>query len=101
VALYLPVVAPLDPTVDAPPDLLDHIRGYVERGDAPSAARLISDELLCRFAFAGTPAEVVDQANALFAAGAARVEFGTPHGIPPEQGIRLIGEYVIPALRRG
>jgi 5,10-methylenetetrahydromethanopterin reductase len=101
VARYLPVVAPLDPTVDAPPDLLDHIRGYVERGDAPSAARLISDELLCRFAFAGTPAEVVDQANALFAAGAARVEFGTPHGIPPEQGIRLIGEYVIPALRRG
>jgi 5,10-methylenetetrahydromethanopterin reductase len=101
VALYLPVVAPLDPTVDAPPDLLDRIRGHVERGDVASAARLIPDDLLRRFAFAGTPAEVADQANALFAAGAARVEFGTPHGIPPEQGIRLIGEYVIPALRRG
>ena len=40
----------------------------------------------------------IRQAEALFAAGARRVEFGTPHGLDPEEGIRLLGERVLPAL---
>jgi 5,10-methylenetetrahydromethanopterin reductase len=55
--------------------------------------------MLEKFAFAGSPADLIRQAETLFAAGAARVEFGTPHGLPPEHGIRLLGEKVLPALK--
>lgn len=99
VALYLPVVAPLDPTLTVEPELLERIRSCVESGDLAAAAGLISEELLLRFAFAGNPADLVSQAERLFTAGVDRVEFGTPHGLNPYEGIRLIGEKVIPALK--
>jgi 5,10-methylenetetrahydromethanopterin reductase len=99
VALYLPVVADLDPTIQIDPDLLARLRTAAEQYDFEAAAALISDELLGRFAFAGTPAQVVQQAEALFAAGAQRVEFGTPHGLTAQEGLRLLGEQVLPALR--
>lgn len=98
VALYLPVVAPLDPTLTVEPARLAAIQSATARYDFEAAARLIDDELLQRFAFAGTPNEVAEQAHRLFEAGAARVEFGTPHGLTPEQGLRLLGERVLPAL---
>ncbi len=98
-ALYLPVVVPLDPTVQVEPELLDRIRTHVQRQEIETAAALISDDLLDRFAFAGNPADLIRQAEALFAAGAARIEFGTPHGLDrPEEGIRLLGEQVLPVL---
>ena len=40
-----------------------------------AAARLISDDLLDRFAFAGDADDIIRQAEALYAAGASRVEF--------------------------
>jgi 5,10-methylenetetrahydromethanopterin reductase len=98
-ALYLPVVASLDPTAQVEPAMLARIRMHVGRGERDAAARLISDDLLDRFAFAGAPADIVRQTEALFAAGAGRVEFGTPHGLTAAQGIRLLGERVLPALR--
>jgi 5,10-methylenetetrahydromethanopterin reductase len=82
VALYLPVVAGHDPTVDV--DL-----------DAPE----ISDEVLDLFAFAGSPERIAAHAEALFAAGADRVEFGTPHGIDERRGVELLGTQVLPRLR--
>lgn len=100
VSLYLPVVAPLDPTVHAEPELIERLQRMVNQRDAAGAARLISDDLLERFAFAGNAADIIRQAEALFAAGASRIEFGTPHGIVPETGIRILGEQVIPALPR-
>jgi 5,10-methylenetetrahydromethanopterin reductase len=98
VALYLPVVAPLDPTVQVEPELIERLRAHADRHEYEQAGALISDELLEKFAFAGEPADLIRQAEALFAAGATRVEFGTPHGIDPLRGIKLIGEQVIPAL---
>lgn len=98
VALYLPVVAELDPSLQLDPELLQRIRVAAERYDFAAAAALISDDLLRCFAFAGTPAEVAEQAQALFAAGASRVEFGTPHGLSAAEGLRLLGEEVLPAL---
>lgn len=98
-ALYLPVVAPLDPTVAIDPELAARIDALVAAGDQVAAGRLIPDDLLDRFAFAGTPAQVIAQCEAAFAAGATRIEFGTPHGLTPEGGIRLLGERVLPALR--
>jgi 5,10-methylenetetrahydromethanopterin reductase len=82
VALYLPVVAGHDPTVDV--DL-----------EAPE----ISDEVLDLFAFAGSPERIAEHADALFAAGADRVEFGTPHGIDERRGVELLGARVLPRLR--
>ncbi len=100
VALYLPTVAGLDPTLSVEPELLERMERAVQRGDRQSAAALISDDLLRAFAFAGTPAEVIAHAEAIFAAGASRIEFGTPHGLTDARGIQLLGEQVLPALRR-
>jgi len=36
----------------------------------------------------------------LIDAGAARIEFGTPHGLTEAEGLRLLGEQVLPLLRR-
>jgi 5,10-methylenetetrahydromethanopterin reductase len=73
VAMYLDVVRDLDPTVDA--------------AAGP-------EELLSLFAFAGTTEEIRAQAEALFEAGASRVEFGTPHGLDPPAAVELLGEIV-------
>jgi 5,10-methylenetetrahydromethanopterin reductase len=100
VAMYLAVVGELDPTTELPDGLLGEIRESLERDDLDTAAQLIPDDILARFAFAGTPAEVARQAISIFEAGATRVEFGTPHGITPDEGVRLIGEHVIPRLRQ-
>lgn len=97
-ALYLPVVAELDPSLNLDPELLARIKAAADRYAYDEAAALISDELLYRFAFAGTPDEVAEHAAAIFAQGAARVEFGTPHGLTPQEGLRLLGERVLPAL---
>jgi 5,10-methylenetetrahydromethanopterin reductase len=72
VELYLPVVARLDPTVSEPK--------------------------LDQFAFAGDPSRIAAHAEALFEAGADRVEFGTPHGVDERRGVELLGERVLPAL---
>ncbi len=100
VALYLPVVAPLDPTISIEPELIARLQQQVQRGEDDAAARLISDDLLDRFAFAGNAADILRQSEALFAAGATRIEFGTPHGLRSEDGIRLLGEQVLPRLQR-
>ncbi len=86
VALYLPVVAELDPTVSIEPERLARIRDAAARYEYAAAAAAIDDELLARFAFAGTPDEVAAHALTLLEAGAQRVEFGTPHGITPGSG---------------
>jgi 5,10-methylenetetrahydromethanopterin reductase len=102
VALYLPVVAPLDPTVQVEPELIARLRTLADQHAYDDAARLISDDLLERFAFAGNPGDLIRQSEAIFAAGASRIEFGTPHGLgAAEVGIRLLGEKVIPALKSG
>jgi 5,10-methylenetetrahydromethanopterin reductase len=100
VALYLPVVAPLDPTIQTEPELVERLRIHSNRHEFDAASRLISDDLLDRFAFSGNVADIVQQCVGLFAAGASRIEFGTPHGLNAEYGIRLLGEQVIPSLRQ-
>jgi 5,10-methylenetetrahydromethanopterin reductase len=99
VALYLPIVAELDPTVEIDPVLLARLRAAAARYDFDAAARLISDDLLARFAFAGTPHKIVEQTLALLDAGAGRVEFGTPHGLTSQSGLELLGRRVLPHVR--
>jgi 5,10-methylenetetrahydromethanopterin reductase len=99
VALYLPVVARLDPSVTVEPELLERISTLVNQGQPEQAGALISDELLDLFAFAGNPNDIIRQAEALFETGVRRLEFGTPHGLSPQVGLQLIGEQVLPHLR--
>ncbi len=97
-ALYFPVVAGLDPTLEVPAGLVEEVRPLVDAGEREAAGRLIPDRLLDRLAFAGTPEQVARQAAALYEAGAARVEFGTPHGLTPRRGVELLAERVVPEL---
>ena len=80
VAMYFDVVAPFDPTLDQHPSV-------------------ITDELLDRFAFAGTPRSVARQVRDLLDAGVARVEFGAPFGLEADAGLRLLGREVLPEFR--
>ena len=80
------------------PQLTERMAALVSAGNAEAAGALVPDDLIDRFAFAGTPADIVAQCERLFAAGATRIEFGTPHGVTPDNGMRLLGERVLPAL---
>ena len=100
VALYLPVVAKLDRTLQIEPEILDGITAAAAAYDFEAASRFISDEMLAAFALAGTPGDIIAQTEALFAAGASRVEFGTPHGLSMDSGLQLLGEEVLPAFRK-
>jgi 5,10-methylenetetrahydromethanopterin reductase len=99
VSMYVDVVGALDPTGPAEPEVLERIRGLVAAGRLDEAGALLPDDMLARFAFAGTPAEVAAHAEAVLDAGAARVEFGTPHGIDERHGVDLLCREVLPRLR--
>ncbi|MCY3834362.1 MAG: LLM class flavin-dependent oxidoreductase [Chloroflexi bacterium] len=100
VALYMPIVSKLDPTLSIDPELMRRVEARVNAGDSEAAARLIPDDILNRFIFAGDPADIIEQCARLYGAGAQRIELGTPHGVKgAATGIRLIGAKVIPALK--
>ena len=99
VAMYLDVVAELDATAALDPELLSALVERVAAGDTDGAARLVSDDTLDLFAFAGTPAQVARQAEDLLEAGARRVEFGSPHGLDERAGVDLLAREVVPRLR--
>jgi 5,10-methylenetetrahydromethanopterin reductase len=98
--LYLPVVGPLDPTSGIDPELFTRLDELRATGRADEAAALIPDEVVDRFAFAGTPEEIAAQARDLLDAGARRVEFGPPHGLDGRTGVRLLAERVAPLVGR-
>lgn len=101
VAMYLAVVARLDPTLRLPPDLLAMVDKQLKAGDHERAGACLPDDVLDLFAFAGTPEQVAAQAQALIDAGARRVEFGTPHGLTDAGGVELLGRAVLPLVDRG
>ena len=100
VALYLPVVAGLDPTINIDPERIKRIQEYVHIRDFKQASEMIPEDILDLFAFSGTPEDVINQVLELFEAGVNRVEFGTPHGISAISGIKLLGEKVVSVLKK-
>jgi 5,10-methylenetetrahydromethanopterin reductase len=100
VAMYLSVVASLDPTAALDPELSEALAERLQTGDDAGAGRLIPDDVLDLFAFSGTPAQVASQVEALFAAGARRVDFGAPYGLDERAGVELLIREVAPHLRR-
>jgi 5,10-methylenetetrahydromethanopterin reductase len=99
VAMYLAVVAELDPTVSLEPGLVARVRSLVAAGDDEGAGALIADDVLDRFAFAGSPEQIAAHVEAAFDAGAGRIDFGTPHGVPERRGVELLCAEVLPRLR--
>jgi 5,10-methylenetetrahydromethanopterin reductase len=99
VAMYIAVVAPLDVTLDDP-EWLSRIAAHASTADYEAIGRDTSDAMLDRFAFSGTPEDILRQVHDLRSAAATRVEFGTPHGLSPSEGIRLLGAEVLPHLER-
>lgn len=99
VAMYLAVVADLDPVANVPPDLIDQVRALVAAGDDAGAGALIPDDVLDLFAFSGTPEHVAALVDRVLDAGADRVDFGTPHGLTDAEGVTLLGTRVLPLLR--
>lgn len=97
-AMYFPIVADLDPTLEVPAGLAEDVRRLVDAGRREEAGNLIPGHLLEKLVFAGTPEEVARQAAAVYEAGAARVEFGTPHGLTPRRGVELLADRVLPEL---
>ena len=96
--MYLAVVAGLEPTFSLDPELIEQVRSLVAAGDDAAAGALLSDDVLDRFAFAGSPARVAEHVEGVFEAGAGRVDFGTPHGIPERRGVELLCNEVAPRL---
>jgi 5,10-methylenetetrahydromethanopterin reductase len=97
VALYAPVVAPLDPSLrDA--EWLAAISEPARQGDLATVAERIPDAVLDQLSFAGTPEDIVRRVEDLPPAGVTRVEFGSPHGLDSREGIRLLGERVLPSF---
>ena len=77
------------------------VEAQVKAGENDEAARLIPDDILDRFIFAGDPSDIIEQCACLYDAGAQRVELGTPHGVSEAAtGIHLIGAQVIPRAER-
>ncbi|NED97026.1 LLM class flavin-dependent oxidoreductase [Phytoactinopolyspora alkaliphila] len=99
VAMYVDVVAGLDRSTQFDPDLMSRVHELVTRGEIDEAGRLLPLDVLKLFCLAGTPAEVAEHAVELAAAGADRIEFGTPHGLTGHGGIELLGTRVLPAVR--
>jgi 5,10-methylenetetrahydromethanopterin reductase len=96
VAMYLPVVMRLDPTLQVEEGERQAVEAAIARGDEAGAASAISNATLCRLACFGTPEDIIAQVEALAQAGVSRVEFGTPHGRDEAAAIRLLGERVAP-----
>jgi 5,10-methylenetetrahydromethanopterin reductase len=94
-------VGALDRTFHMSADVLQQIRHEMQVSGAEAASKLVPDEVLDRFAFAGTPAAVAEHALDVLKAGADRVDFGTPHGASDDHGLELLGRQVLPAIREG
>lgn len=98
-ALYVPVIAELDKTLKIEEEQLEEMKKLASEHNYTGVSELLDDELLEKFALAGTPEEIVEQTLAILKQGANRVEYGTPHGLEGMKGIQMLGEEVIPAVR--
>lgn len=98
VAKYLAVVGRLDPTLheDETSSLNKFITSF--QTGTPEAYKCISDDLLDKFSFAGTPEDIVTKIAKMN--GIDRVELGTPHGLHARpDAIHNIGKNVLNELR--
>lgn len=99
VARYLDIVAPLDPTFQMEGDWLARLKQARQSEDWEAAAQLISDDILDHFVYSGNAADLIRILENAANQGIDRVDLGTPHGIDEAEGVRLLGEQVLPHFK--
>jgi 5,10-methylenetetrahydromethanopterin reductase len=95
---YVPVIASLDPSIQDH-EWLRRVAAAGKVGESEAIAHDMPDGLLEKFAFAGDHNDLIRQIEGAIAAGATRVDLGTPHGANPADAIRMLGEKVLPYFR--
>ena len=73
----------------------DPIRLLHAKRQPEAAAAAVTDQML-RLAIVGTPADVIEQFDALARVGVTQINIGGPLGPDPDEAIDLIGTHVIP-----
>ncbi len=96
VAMYVAVAGKLDPTYSPPSGEIEAVESALAAGDAEMAGRALSRDTLARFCVHGTPDDIIDHVERMFASGVDVFELGTPHGIDEVAAIRMLGEEVLP-----
>jgi 5,10-methylenetetrahydromethanopterin reductase len=72
----------------------------LEGRETKAVETVLASSSMLELGIVGGAREVIDQCEALLAAGVRHVSFGPPLGPDAAGAIRLIGERVLPALRR-
>lgn len=81
------------------PEEFARTQALVSAGRTEDAIDSVTDDMM-RLGIVGGPDEVIDQCGALISAGARHISFGPPMGPDTQASVRLLGERVLPALRR-
>ncbi len=76
-----------------------HVQSLLDQGREADAVAAVTPAMMT-LGVVGSATEVVDQCAVLLEAGARHISFGTPLGPHKPTAIKLIGERVIPELRR-
>lgn len=77
----------------------DAVTAELRTAGLAAAARLVTPAML-QLGIAGGPAEVIARCTWLIDHGARHVSFGPPLGADPATAVELLGDEVLPALRR-
>jgi 5,10-methylenetetrahydromethanopterin reductase len=77
----------------------DGVTAELRAAGLAAAARLVTPAML-QLGIAGGPAEVIARCTWLIDHGARHVSFGPPLGADPAAAVELLGDEVLPALRR-
>lgn len=80
-------------------DRFDRIQELVTAGDLEGATDRVDKDML-KLGLTGSLTDITDQCLELIDQGARHISFGYPLGPTPMESIRLIGENVLPILRR-
>ncbi|HKQ81659.1 MAG TPA: LLM class flavin-dependent oxidoreductase [Steroidobacteraceae bacterium] len=98
---YIPICNVLCERMGVERERIDAITRARDTGDREGGKRLISDEIIRRFAVAGTPEGVIPHIEELVAAGATSVVVGPPLGVKPYDldVLRMLAKRIVPHFR--
>ncbi len=76
-----------------------HVQSLLDEGREADAIAAVTPGMMT-LGFVGSPTDIIDQCLPLIEAGARHISFGPPLGANKPEAIALIGQKVIPELRR-
>ncbi len=96
VALYLPYLSPMTEFVGIDKAEVEGVRKALAKRDLKRAASLVSEKSVNAFKPWGTPDDIIERVSRLMDSGLTRINFGFGRGPEDFEGIRLLGEKVLP-----